>query len=83
MPTRSVLKQNMELGKLLECSILKEVGLNFDFWKKFYSQEIKVFILLELNFLNFAWAIWIFKLGICLVNPSWEIKKKWNEFLTQ
>lgn len=30
MPTRAVLKQNMELGKLLEC-MLKGVDLDFDF----------------------------------------------------
>lgn len=30
MPTRSVSKQNTELGKLLEC-MLKGVGLDFDF----------------------------------------------------
>lgn len=53
MPTRSVLKQNMDLGELLEWDP-EEVGPNFDINIFFYSQEIKVFILLELNLLNWC-----------------------------
>lgn len=30
MPTRSILRQNVELGELLEC-VPTEVGPNFDF----------------------------------------------------